>query len=338
MRFPKSIVRSQTSLLALSVLLFLGSCTSEKQPSRTFFRMDTMVKVVLVSRKDALPLAATWASADSLLENWEQRFSQNHPESEVLKINNRKSDTVSVSQTLAEMIQFGLAYGDSTNGKFDLTILPIKELWGLGEHEIQRVPPSDSLEMALAAVDYQKVRVSASLDSVMFLNRRTKIDLGGIAKGFALMELDRLLKTAGYRDFLIAAGDILVSGHRADGKPWRIGIQHPRDKGELCAGISLDTGAVFTSGDYERYWVDGEKRYHHIFDPSTGYSCGQNQSLTIWSIDPLRAKALSTGLFCLPADSILPYVEQRNDLECLVVDQTGRMRLSSGWQDDITIY
>jgi thiamine biosynthesis lipoprotein len=233
------------------------------------------------------------------------------------------------------MLRLGIYYGQLLDGAFDITVLPLKELWGLCEQcdDNFQIPDSAEVSAALKSVDYRRIHINDAGDSVFFDSASTRIDLGGIAKGFVIRWLRELLRNNGVNDFLISAGgDIIVSGRRPDGAPWRVGVRHPRRPDELVAAIPVVSGAVFTSGDYERFReADDGRRYHHIFDPSTGFPCGKNQSLTIRAPDPVRADILSTGLFCRKPEDILSFVENRSDLECIVVDSAGKVFRSWGW-------
>ncbi len=333
----------------LLVLMIFLSC--QKQPAvfkakHTFYRMDTVVEVTLVikgkeDKDNKKRVAETWQTIDSLLEDFEVRFSQTHPGSEVLAINNKKDTTRVISATLTEMLAVGLGYGDSLDGMFDLTILPIKELWGFGEKDQQKevVPEHDAITQALEWVDYRNVTVNTKKRTIHFLNEDVIVDVGGIAKGFSLREMGKLLDALGHSDYLIVAGgDIIGKGRRPDGNPWKVGIKHPRNDRGMLGAFRLDSGSVVTSGDYERYWIKEGKRYHHIFNPNTGYSCTENQSLTIWCMDPIIADVLSTGMFCSPRDEILAFVEARPHLECVIVDSGGTVVISSGWKDKVQIF
>ncbi len=340
----------------LSVLFFLTCIKPPAQKiKRIFYKIDTVVEVTLVlkEKKSFLKRVAfsfwknssnkkidsTWNKIDSVLSEWEERFSQTHPNSEVLQINRRSSCSMPVSNILAEMINSGLNYGDTLNGMFDLTILPIKELWGFGEKNVKEIIPSpDIIAETLKNVDYKKVRVDTVIDSVYFDNPKTVIDVGGIAKGFLLREIGILLDKEMYENYLIVAGgDILSKGKSYRQMPWKIGIQHPRNSQKTIATFALDSGAVVTSGDYERYRVYDNKRYHHIFNPKTGCCCTKNQSVTIWGMDPIIVDILSTGLFCFSKDSILAFVDDRPLLECVIVDSLGEISLSKGWKKKITL-
>jgi thiamine biosynthesis lipoprotein len=299
--------------------------------------MDTMAEVSISVSHGYNP-KPLWSSADSLLARSEARFSAEGDSSEVHAVNARMSGALRVSAELWEMLRAGIDYGDTLGGGFDITVLPLKEAWGLCERCGGDTPLPDSLavSVALRSVDYRNVRVNGAGDSVFFGSPETRVDVGGIAKGFAVAWLGALMRSYGIDDFLISAGgDIAASGHRPDGAPWRVGVRHPRNPAELIAAVPLESGAIFTSGDYERArgGEDG-RRYHHIFDPASGYPCGKNQSLTIRAADPVRADILSTGLFCREAEDILAFVNARADMACLVVDSTGKIFKSPSWHVD----
>jgi thiamine biosynthesis lipoprotein len=321
--------------------------------------MDTIVEVTVVLGKDRVEakkksflfvqfkqkriykstIENIWKVIDSLLADWEIRFSQTHPESEVYKLNTNMDTAVTVSPILLEMLHVGLAYGDTLQGMFDLTILPIKELWGFGEDAVKKeIPSHDTIQSALEKINYKKINIEKEKNLVLFKDNGVVIDVGGIAKGFVLREIGKLLDLYSINDYLVVAGgDIIASGTKPEGNKWCIGIQHPRHPEKPLGSFKFDRGSVVTSGDYERFWIKDGRRYHHIFNPSTGYSCNKNQSLTVWGMDPVIVDVLSTGLFCFSRDSILRFIEERPLLECLVVDSSGTIGISSGWSDKITI-
>jgi thiamine biosynthesis lipoprotein len=311
-----------------------------------FYRMDTSIEVTLVTPKaDARMrrrIETAWRGIDSLFLDWETRFSQTTASSEVLAANRRTGNQVRVSPAFARIINCGVQYGARLNGLFDITILPIKELWGFSEQEQRSeipVPADSAVQRVKAAVDFHRVNVDTLSRTVTFADTSTRIDMGGIAKAFALVDLQNLLDSLGFKDYLICeGGDIMMRGRREDGKPWRIAIKHPRTPEAYLASFEIDSGAVVTSGDYERFWVKDGKRVCHIFNPRTGYSCTANRSVTMWGMDMVDIDIVSTALFCLPADSILAYVESRPALECAVVDSAGGIHISRGWKNKLTLY
>ncbi|MFP4162978.1 MAG: FAD:protein FMN transferase [Chitinispirillaceae bacterium] len=321
--------------IPLFSLIILSCSFSEKvHRKHLFFRMDTVSEVTLSVPKD-FDVEQVWKKIDALLARSEKRFSVSRSESEIKALNERTEQTVPVSEDVGRMIRLGLDYGDTLNGAFDITVLPLKELWGLDEQAVKDWVPPDSAQVkkALSEVDYRSVSLGPKGDTVTFKSPDTRIDVGGIAKGYVLGQIGELVESFGISDYLVVAGgDIVSSGARADGTDWVIGVQHPRDRSRMLATLPLDRGALVTSGDYERYKMVDGKRYHHIFDIRSGYSCSENKSLTIWTLDPVVADIYSTGLFCYSASEILDFVQRRQDLECIVVDSAGKVHVSSGWK------
>lgn len=299
--------------------------------------MDTVTDVTVVLEKGS-DIPILWHSVDSLLLDWEQRYSVTGKRSEVRKVNERNSDTVRVSPILGEMIDSALVYGKLLNGGFDLTILPVKELWGFGEQASDSTPlPSDhAVDSAKALVSYQKVSYDPAENIVVFASPETRIDIGGIAKGFVLRETARLLdrrKIASY--LVVAGGDVVAKGRKPDDKKWMIGVQHPRRSDRMVGTLALENGSVVTSGDYERFRIVDGIRYHHLFNSATGRSCSANQSVTVFGTEPVTVDILSTGLYCRSAKEVVAYIETMNGFECLVVDSTGNITTSDGWTGEI---
>jgi len=333
-RLPALFVR----LIAVVPFVFTLMCERGFLVKHLFYRMDTIIEVtVVMGEKDPGKEAALWRRLDSLFESWEKRFSQTDPHSEVLRINQRTSQRVAISRDLGGMLGLALRYGDTLSGGFDCTILPIKLLWGFGEHDTALViPDRRTIDSVVRHVSYKKIRLCASGDSLIIDDPAIKIDLGGIAKGEALCRAARLLSDAGFTGFLVnGGGDIVSRGAKPGGTAWFIGVQHPRNPERLLAALPLDSGTVYTSGDYERFYLKDGKRYHHIFDPKSGYCATGNQSVTIWDMDPREAKMFSTGLFRRPAHEILAFIEQRPRAHCIVVDSAGTVFVSSGWKSRI---
>ena len=333
--FKKLSIKFYGILLILSGLLIISCGKSEKLIRHTFFRMDTITEITIRDSKN-IDYGKVWTAADSLLKDREERFSITSPGSEVLKLNTRKTDTVHVSKELGDMIATGIRLGDMLNGDFDITILPIKELWGFGEKPSGNspLPTPEKVRETLKKVDYRKVRINETHDTVYFSSPDIQIDVGGIAKEYVMQDLGKLLEEFGVTDDIISAGgDIYAKGGHLDGKPWKIGIQHPRNRNSVLAVLELDKRTVLTSGDYERYRIVNGKRYCHIFDAHTGYSAEKNQSVTIGADSPTRI--LSAGLFCRDAKDILAYVNAHKDLQCVVVDSEGKVFVSEGWKDRV---
>ncbi len=322
-------------------MVFVFACT-QKAPEhhkQTFFRVDTAIDVTIV-QVGKKGLKAIWSRIDSLLADWEKRYSQTAPQSEVAALNRLAGKQVTTGAVLFEMVSTAIRYADSLDGAFDPTILPLKELWSLGEGATQfRLPSSSQVDEALKKVDYKKIALDEKRKTVQYLSPDVRVDVGGIAKGYVLVEIGKILDAHRISDYLVVAGgDIICKGARKDGQSWRIGIQHPRKSGDLLGDFRMTHGSVATSGDYERYHIYEGIRYHHLFSTKTGHPCSSNRSFTLWGPEPVEVDILATGLFCRAAPDILAYLDARPRLAGLVVDSTGHIHVSKAWKSHVTLY
>jgi len=163
-----------------------------------------------------------------------------------------------------------------------------------------------------------------------------ELDLGGIAQGFVCERIADLLQARGIHRFLVdVSGDIVTAGRRADGGPWRIGIQDPRRPDSLLATVVLDARAVTTSGDYEQFFEATGVRYHHIFDPATGWPVRGMQSATVVADDPVAADCYAKVVFVLGPDRGLAFLESRPDLRGVLVSESAPGRRSVQWTHDL---
>ena len=256
----------------------------------------------------------------SICDTMENVLSAQKKTSELYKLNHRTSDTVNVSDDLAECIRRGLEYGKMSDGAFDITIYPVKELWDFeGDTDDPRIPADTEVRKALKLVDYRGVHVNGN--TVTFDSPDTQIDLGGIAKGYISLKLKNYLKAKGCSSALInLGGNVSVLGEKPDGSPFVVGIQKPfSDRGTVLTTVNAANDSVISSGVYERYFRKNGKLYHHILDPKTGYPAdtGLNQA-TIIGADDVLGDALSTICVLLGRDKAEELI-RKNSLDVTVL-------------------
>jgi thiamine biosynthesis lipoprotein len=158
------------------------------------------------------------------------------------------------------------------------------------------------------------------------------ITLDGIAKGYIVDRAAEILSRHGIGNHLInAGGDIRTSGAAAKGKPWTIAVQDPAKGREYPAVITMTSGAIATSGNYEVFY-DNEKMFHHIIDSRTGYSPEQTTSVTVQAPTVMDADALSTSVFVMAPAGGIAFINGRPGCECFVVENSGATHRSTGWQ------
>ncbi len=251
---------------------------------------------------DIIPCRKAVYLAYREMERIEDRFSSFKPESEISEINRAAgAHPVKVSSETFDLIQRAKSDARRLDGLVDISIGPLTELWGISsDHPVTSVPEREAIDARRKLVDYRNVLLD-SLNTTVFLPAAgCRLDLGGIAKAYAVGRAAFILKREGIVRFIMkAGGDIYVSGQKDAQTDWRVGVQHPRDKDSLIARFNLKDFAVSTSGDYERYVIIDGQRYHHIMDPRTGYPATSSRSATVLAPTPEEADALAKYLFIL---------------------------------------
>jgi FAD:protein FMN transferase len=252
-------------------------------------------------------------------------------DSEVGQINENAGKPVHASDETLSVIEKSLWAGNISGGVFDITFHALGDLWRFGDaaQSTPELPDAKTVAEKKKLVDYRKVKVDAAAHTVSIANGM-RIDLGGIAKGYAVDRAAAVLKAAGLTDFLAqAGGDLYGAGRKPDGSPWVSGIRDPRGKeGEFFATLELTDHAFSTAGDYARAFFVGGKRYHHIIDPRTGYPATACRSVTVWAADALTADAVDDAVFILGPENGLKLVESLPDVGAVIVDKDNKVLVS----------
>jgi thiamine biosynthesis lipoprotein len=213
-----------------------------------------------------------------------------------------------------------------TGGLFDPTIGAVSRLWEF--YPGGTPPPADSLDRALERVGLGRFPDSGT-------GSRQVLDIGGVAKGYALELGAEKLRSLGFTAALLnAGGDIKIVGSRPGRKKWRIAVRHPRRRGEFLGLLTTGSGSIATSGDYERFFICGGKRYHHILDPRDGMPSHASVSVTVLGPNAGFCDALATGLFVMGGDEAFALAESLPDIEAIFVwDEEMNVTVTSGISD-----
>ena len=226
----------------------------------------------------------------------EQLLSKYIPTSEISQLN--RLGKLKVSPDTFYIIKKSQEYSLLTQGAFDITVAPLVDLWGFTNQDFQ-VPSVDKIQAVLKLVGSDKIILQVKDNVVEFKIQGTKIDLGGIAKGYALDCAVKKLKAKRISSCLINAGGQVYALGDKFGKPWKIAIAGAR-KSEIAGTLELKNKSVSTSGDYQQYFLVGQQRYCHIINPKTGYPAETGiASVTVIADSGLEADALSTAAFVL---------------------------------------
>lgn len=251
------------------------------------------------------------------------------PDSELSRINARAGvEAVVVSADLFDVIQKSVHYSELTDGAFDITYASVGYLYDYRRH----VHPTDAqIKAALPAVDYRALVLDPEAHSVRFSKPGMRIDLGGIAKGWAADRCIEMLRDRfGIKNAIVTAGgDSRILGDRR-GKPWIVAIRDPFDRDHIVTRIPLADVGVSTSGDYEHYFDEGGVRYHHILDPKTGKSPTEIRGVTIIGPTATDTEGFSKGVFVKGPVEGMKLIERNPGLDAVVIDKYGKVTYSKG--------
>ena len=289
--------------------------------------MGTQITVELWHEEAARGKALTAAvldemhRIDNLMSSWK-------PDSELSRVNARAAqEPVTVSRELLGLVISALAFSEATGGAFDITYASAGKYY---DYRKGIKPTVVQLEQALPAIDYRHVRVDTASSTIVFTHPGVRIDLGGIAKGYAVDQSIAILRKAGIDNALVSAGgDTRVIGERW-GRAWKVGIRDPRNRDGVVTMIPLKDLAISTSGDYERYFEEDGVRYHHILNPGTGQSSSAVHSASIIGSNATATDALSTSIFVMGVEKGLQLIDSLPDTEAVIIDNQGRMHYSAG--------
>jgi thiamine biosynthesis lipoprotein len=308
------------ALMALAITR-LGSLR-ERPPATTHrnrILMDTVVTIRIYDGQASESAQKAVSAAFGEMERLEGLLSVWMPSSDVSRINDAAGGgLVSVNPETWQAISAAQEISRLTDGAFDISIGAVMQLWSFQTEEAL-MPAEAAIQRNLRLVGSHQVLLDSANIKVGLRERGAAIDLGGAAKGFAVDRVKEVLKEHGVETALVdAGGDIALLGRKPHGETWKIGIRHPRSPGETIEVLEVDSGAVATSGDYERCFFQDGVRYHHILDPKTGLPARGAISVTILANTALEADILSTAVFVLGPERGMTLIEQLGEVEGII--------------------
>lgn len=325
---------------ASSVSLFAGGTREAVLESSNFFALGTTCNVSIYGGTDDL-----FTALENIVIDIENRMSVNIENSEVSLVNAAAGiHPVQVSDDVYKVISAGVDFSDISSGAFDISIGPLVKLWDIGGGG-NKVPEKESVDAALAFVDYTKVELlpqdTENGARIYLPAAGMALEPGGIAKGFAADAASDYLRNEGVKSALINfGGNVLTIGPKADGSKWRIGIQNPdSSRGDYIGIISVADKAVVTSGKYERFIIGSDgRRYHHILSTENGYPVENGiAQVSIISSDSMTADAMSTTIFSLGLEKGVALAERMNGVDAIIVLENDNVYLTSGLNENFKL-
>lgn len=310
----KRATRRNILVSAIISAVFIGSAfvlhgLFGKRPAEftdhTFFALDTYITIRLAGPDGDVnaDYSLIFAECERIVSNAEKTLSAHDESSELYKLNQSPHGTYSPSDTLFDVINIAKSIADRTDGAFDFTLGALSELWNIKNGG--PVPDSSEIDAILPYIGYSRLIIDSDNKTITLPETPNQsyfqLDLGAIGKGFAAdMLIEYLRGTDVPYGIISVGGTIGVFGSKPDGEMFKIGIRSPDDAGGLIGYFLIDTGFVAVSGDYERYFIENNVRYHHILDPKKGAPAANGvRESAVYSDSGAVADALSTAFFVM---------------------------------------
>ncbi len=292
--------------------------------------MGTKVRAEVWHPEDAMAREGIRAVMAEL-RRIDRLMSPYNPDSELSRLNAQAADKpIAVAPELFDLVVRTLEFSRLTDGAFDITFASVGHLYDFRK---QVKPTREAVDRTLSAVDYRKIRLDRRAGTIYFARPGMKLDLGGIAKGYAVDRALAILKHLDIQHALVSAGgDTGILGDRR-GRPWVVAIRDPRFPEAIAAMLPMENEALSTSGDYERYFEQDGVRYHHILNPVTGEPAGKVRSVSVIGPDATTTDALSTGVFVMGVEQGMALIDKLPDIEAVIVDASGALFYSRGLAD-----
>jgi len=316
-------VVQQTGNLKTPFFLVLSMSVVEK--IRSMMGTSVAITIVAPNADETTKKALTLAFDE--IRRIEDLMSIYRQDSEV-SVLNRDGFCGNASSELIHVVKTASCYSELSGGVFDITILPILDLWK--EKSNDGISPTDvDLSRSLELVNYRNIIVEDR--RLWFRKAGMRLTLAGIAKGYAVDRAIEAMQRAGIKHALVnAGGDIRALAGKAEEVPWRIAVRNPKDKSLSVSIVKVCDEAIATSGSYERH-IGREMKVSHIVDARTGQPAQEMMSTTIISKNGIDADALSTVVFLLGVENGMDLVKKLSGVEALVMTNEGKVIKSSGY-------
>jgi len=324
------------------VLVLAGAWTAEALLStdspqellpnqRSWTVMGTLLEATVYRPATAARLAQADLEAVHLaVLEIDQLMSLYRPDSELAALNSRAGmGPIEVSRPTFQVLEASQHYTRLSGGALDVTVQPLVELWGFYRVERTSIPPPLEIQAVLPRVGIDRMDLVGT-EQTAALAEGSRLDLGGIAKGYAIDRAVAALRARGVPAALVdLGGNIGVLGQPPGERPWAVGIQHPRGN-ELIGLLQFRGGAIATSGDYDRYFEVQGKRFSHLVDPRTGWPAEDLYSVTVVAPNATAADALSTAAFVLGPEHGMALLAACEGVQGVLIQPSGEEENQEG--------
>ncbi len=317
-------------VIVLIVLLFSIGSFGQIVQKRKLFMLGSPFEMTVVA-KDTVQGNVYIDLAVAEVKRIENLISDWIPNTQISQVNtNAGIKPVKVDEEVFDLVDRAIKISKITKGAFDISYASMDKIWKF-DGSMKEMPTPEAVKKSVEKIGYQNIILDPKTKTIFLKNQGMKLGLGGIGQGFIADKIKVLLESKGCTSGIVnVSGDINTWGRQIDGKPWTVGIINPMNKNKVFATFPLEDNAVETSGSYEKYVVFNGIRYSHIIDPRTGYPAQGIVSVSVFAKKTEIADGLATGIFVLGVEVGLDLVNQLKGIECIIIDDKGKMHSSKG--------
>ena len=249
-------------------------------------------------------------------------------------------NVVQVDAKIMDLLLYAKEIYTLTDGKTNIAMGSVLSIWheyreaGMYDPAGAELPPMDELRAAAEHTDIEQMILNPENNTVFLANPEMCLDVGAIAKGYAVERVAQQLAAEGVEGYILNVGGNVRAIGSANGDPWSVGIENPNTEDTetpYIAYLHLSDAAVVTSGSYQRYYMVDGKNYHHIIDPETLMPSEKYLAVSVLCKDSALGDALSTALFLMDFEEGLALVESTADVEAMWTLPGGEQKYSSGF-------
>lgn len=286
---------------------------------------------ITVVAKDSIQGNSFFDLAIAEVKRIENQISDWIPTTPISMVNkNAGIQAVKVDSEVYELVARAIKISEITEGAFDISYASMDKIWKF-DGSMKTMPTEEAIKKSVAKIGYKNIILNPKDQSVFLKLEGMKLGLGGIGQGYIADKVkDKLVANGCVSGIVNVSGDINAWGKQSNQKPWTVGIVNPMNKNKVFATFPLENSSVETSGSYEKYVIFNGIRYSHIIDPRTGYPAQGVVSVSVFAKQTEIADALATGIFVLGVEVGLDLVNQLKGIECIIVDDKGKIHSSKG--------
>lgn len=339
--------KTVSTLLIIIVMLSTSSCNRalQKHQGSFLFLFNTITEIVAFTKsEDEFTELANFIKEE--LEIYHQLYDKYNSYDGISNIktinDNAGKEPLKVDKKIIDLLKYSIDAYELSNGTVNIAMGSVLEIWhdyrtqGIDDPLNANLPPMELLEEANKHTNLDKLIIDETNSTVLLADSEMRLDVGSIAKGYASERVAQSAIEKGYTDFLLSVGGnvIAVGGKGKEKEPWNVGIQNPDKEAEKYSlfTLALNDLSLVASGDYERYYTVGGKKYHHIIDPDTLMPSEYFTAVSIICEDSGLADVLSTAIYNMPYEDGLALIEGLEDTEALWIFHDDSMKYSDGFE------